>query len=364
MDSLSWLSLLCKGWRLSQIKTFTALWEAFVLSKSAILTNIARELTGLCNVAIDHTVKRLNRFLGNPRIDRQLFYKNVVEFVWPRIKHWQLIPIAIDWTFCEKHEKWQSLVASIVIRGRGIPILVWSFPRNDFHPYLSQNQVENAFMKQLREILPPGKRVVILADRGFARASFFRLLTELGFDFIIRLRYNVKVTIGENVKLLGNIAVSKGQKLEWANVMYRQDGTYKLARLVATRAAVENDDMDPWFLASSLHRSAKSIINLYTKRMIIEEDFRTAKSNLKWKYCRIRKVEHYRQFVLLMVATLVFSMLIGMAAKRKPSLAKLVVRKRKGKLDTSCTLIGIHLLRHSFKKLVYLELMGRLPSPT
>lgn len=188
-------------------------------------------------------------------------------------------------------------------------------------------------------------------------------MADCHFDFVIRLKYNVKVTLGKELRLLGNIAVSKGQKLHWSNVMYRRDCAFQLTRLVVTRPEDEEADMDPWFLASSLPRSAEAIIRLYTKRMTIEEDFRTAKSTLNWKHCRIRKVERYRQFTLFMVTTLVFSILIGLVAQRKPSLARKVVRKRKGKLDSSASLIGIRLLRCNLSVLKYIKLMGGLPNP-
>ena len=104
MKSLSWVALLCQGWRKSQVKTFVALWEAFVRAGVCNLNTIARSLTDETGVGIRHTLKRLWRFLGNERINENLFYQNLVNFVWTRVQHWPVVPIAIDWTHCEKHE--------------------------------------------------------------------------------------------------------------------------------------------------------------------------------------------------------------------------------------------------------------------
>lgn len=365
MDSLSWIALLCQGWRKSQIKTFTALLQAFIGSSSCILNEIARKLTAQTGIGVDHTLKRLSRFLANERIVHRVFYQNVVSFVWPRIQHWKIVPVAIDWTYCEQHDPWQSLVASIVVRGRGIPILVWSFPRDHFAPYNSQNQVEDAFVKELRSILPCEKRWVMLADRGFARTDWFHTLVQLGFDFVVRLKHTVHVHINERVERLGDISVARGQIRSWSQVNYRQDAAFKLARLVITRPATEakGKKMDPWFLGTTLPYSPERIVQLYTKRMTVEEDFRTAKSTLGWKHCRIRKLKHYRQLVLLMVAALVLGILIGLATLRKPSLVKGLIRKRKGRLDTCASQIGLRLLALDFRHLTYLALMRCLPSP-
>jgi len=365
MTSLPWIALLCQGWRKSQIKTFVSLWEAFVHAHSAILNHIARSLTLQCGVGIDHTLKRLWRFLRNDRVDEDAFYRNVARFVWTRVQHWPVVPIAIDWTFCEKHDPWQTLTASLVIRGRGIPILVWSFTKSDFQEYNSQSKVEKAFIKKLKEIIPPtSQTIVILADRGFASADLFQVISDQGFHYLIRLRTGVYVRTDDVSHRLTKDLVAPGQRLMWNNVLFREDGAIWLKRLVATCLLSQTpEEKDPWFLASSLPWQAERLIELYSKRMIIEEDFRTAKSDFHWKHCRIRTLSHYRRFLLFMVAALVFCMLIGMAAERKPSLAYKIIRCRKGKLDSCVTRIGLFLLQCDMTRLCYLKLIVRLPVP-
>lgn len=97
-------------------------------------------------------------------------------------------------------------------------------------------------------------------------------------------------------------------------------------------------------------------------RMLIEEDFRTAKTDLNWKHSRIRKLAHYRRFVLFMVTCLVFAMLIGASAQRKPSLISKIVRTRKGERDCCITRIGLLLLQTDLSKINYLSLINRLPA--
>jgi len=49
------------------------------------------------------------------------------------------------------------------------------------------NHAEDEFLEELRQIIPQNITVVILADRGFGRVSFFRKLEELGFEYIARV---------------------------------------------------------------------------------------------------------------------------------------------------------------------------------
>ncbi len=366
MKSLPWIALLCQGWRQSQIKTFTALWEAFIRASTSNLNSIARSLTATTGVGIRHTLKRLWRFLSNKRLNEEAFYQNLVNFVWTRVQHWSIVPIAIDWTHCEKHECWQSLVASIVMRGRGIPILVWSFHEHDFSDDGSRSAVEAAFIRKLKQLLPPtaaSQTVVILADRGFASAEWFKTIRDAGLHFCVRLKTGAYFWYKGCCHLLDRDMINPGERLLWQDVFYPDSRAIKLERITATCATPKaGKEKDPWFLASSLAWEADRLIDLYAKRMVIEEDFRTAKTELNWKHSRIRKLEHYRRFVLFMVACLVFSMLIGCSAQRKPSLIDKVVRRRKGKWDSCSTRIGLLLLQMDMGKINHLALMNRLPA--
>lgn len=368
MNTLPWISHLCQGLKWSQVKTIGAIFTALIQCESAILNRIAEKMTHHTGVAVDHTLKRIQRFLGNDKVDRKVVYANITRFVWRWIRHWKTVPIAMDWTICERREKWQILAASVIVRGRGIPILLWAFPKNDFGKHLSQNHVEKAFLDELQSLIGPCQRkkqtIVILADRGFARPALFQHICALGWHYVIRVKHNVSVSVDTHTFMIGHIALKHGEVREFKSVSYRSDGIVVIPRLVAARAtAAQEKKFDPWFLASSLPRQATTIVNLYSLRFTIEEDFRTMKTDLGFSDCRIRRLAHYRQFLLLMALVLVFAFLVGLAAHRKPSLARHITRRRAGKLDTSISVVGIRLLRYSFDTLAYISKIDKIPCP-
>jgi hypothetical protein len=56
-----------------------------------------------------------------------------------------------------------------------------------------RNDIEDTCLRRLSEVLPPGCRVSILADRGFGDHKLFAYLADLGFGYVIRLRGNIHV---------------------------------------------------------------------------------------------------------------------------------------------------------------------------
>jgi hypothetical protein len=60
-------------------------------------------------------------------------------------------------------------------KGRALPLLQLAYDRENL-PAKSQNQLEQEALLAVVGALPSGICPVILADRGFARATFFRWL--------------------------------------------------------------------------------------------------------------------------------------------------------------------------------------------
>ena len=71
----------------------------------------------------------------------------------------------------------------------------------------NQRRFEYELLARLREVLPEGVKVTVVADRGFADCKlFYALATELDYEYVIRLRGDVygderawRATIGGRV---------------------------------------------------------------------------------------------------------------------------------------------------------------------
>ena len=129
---------------------------------------------------------------------------------------------------------------------------------------------------QFKSVLPEGVKVTVLADRGFGDTKLYDFLKqELGFDFVIRFRGNIKVTD------------SKGETrnaVDWVGVNGRAK-TLRKAKVTAlfcevpTVVCVKRKGMkQAWCIAASNPSAAAGfLINWYAKRWGIEPQFRDTK---------------------------------------------------------------------------------------
>jgi hypothetical protein len=123
-----------------------------------------------------YRLKRLWRFLDNPRIDAQALQLALIPTTIAALGSPRLLGLAIDWTFFDSlppsgHRiRYQVLRIAVPRRGRALPLLQLAYNRDDLPD--SQNQLEEAALLAVVRALPPSVRPVVLADRGFGRASF------------------------------------------------------------------------------------------------------------------------------------------------------------------------------------------------
>ncbi|NNC00390.1 IS4 family transposase, partial [Corallococcus exiguus] len=93
---------------------------------------------------------------------------------------------ALDWTDFEADDH-TTLVASLVTsHGRATPLLWLTLQKSA----LSGNraQAEDELLLRLKECVPEGVKVTVLADRGFADQRLYALLAQAGFEYVVRFR--------------------------------------------------------------------------------------------------------------------------------------------------------------------------------
>lgn len=286
-----------------------------------------------------HRIKRVDRFLGNPRIQIPKAVKSLV-FWLLGIK--EKAVIAIDWTHL-KDGIHMLLKAAVVAKGRTIPIL-WKVVREQ-DLTLNQNHIEEDFLRELKTLIPPNvKQVVIIADRGFPRADLFRLLGELGFHYVIRLKTTVWVKGKSYEGNLGDIKVRWGQVIDLGVVQYRKINP------VTTRIVISFDKghKEPWLLATDLEEDARKIIEYYAKRMEIDEFFRDAKSSrygFSLEYVELSCPERYERMMLILAYAYFMLTLAGEFGERRGLHRRLMANTAK-KRTLALWKVGSYVLRH------------------
>jgi Transposase DDE domain len=253
-----------------------------------------------------HRLKRLWRFLDNGRVDPLAVQAALVPEVVARLGCPKRLGLAVDWTMFDavlpggRRVRYQVLRVAVPRRGRALPLLQVAYDRDRLPPDRSQNQLEEATLDAVLRALPRGVRAVVLADRGFARASFLEWLRghPAGVDFVVRVDKGTCLTGPDGRRWkLGAEGLALGQ-LRWApGVRYglyhgRPRGLVVNVALCwrasARRASRRPHRVpeEPWYLATSLGR-AEQAVAWYWQRGWIEQSFKDAKSRFGLKRVQV-----------------------------------------------------------------------------
>jgi hypothetical protein len=239
-------------------------------SASLAVSIIGHSLAQARGLIDKHAIKQVDRLLSNRGIVVwEMFAPWVREVVGPRKE----IVVAMDWTDFDADDQ-TTLVFSLVTKhGRATPLLWFSVFKAELTG--KRNDIEDMCLSHLKDALPEGTKVTILADRGFGDAKLFRFLGELGFAYVIRFRGDVFVTAadGETRRAEDWVgALGRARKLADAKVS-------KDKQQVGAVVCVKAKNMkDAWHLAASDGAATtREIINLYSRRWTIEPGFRDTK---------------------------------------------------------------------------------------
>ena len=232
---------------------------------------IGQALAQARGLVTKHAIKQVDRLLSNEGIDVwESFARWVPHMVGARTQ----IVVAMDWTDFD-HDDQATLAFNLVTdHGRATPLLwlsVWKDELKD-----QRNDFEDACLVRLSQVVPPGCRVTILADRGFGDHKLFAHLSDLGFGYVIRFRGNIHVSdaSGETRPAADWVGKSgRARKLRGARVTAAHG--YQVGAVVCVHARGMRES---WCLAvSDAEASASTATRYYSRRWTIEPSFRDTK---------------------------------------------------------------------------------------
>jgi hypothetical protein len=275
-------------WHQYQRVNLTLTMYALFVRRSLVLSHLAQHFSlsqssqrGKGRHVLWHKLKRLRRFLSNGRLTTGM------EGTYQRLSYLalavsdapgRLVPILVDLTYMHPYA---FLVASVNKGGRALPI-GWHAFRRDLvgEAVKSENQLIDRLMAEVLARIPQSLTAVIVADREFARATFFRALQQLGRDFVVRVDRTTWVHHTSYVGAMGKLALAPGMHMRWLpQSAYGQEERVPINLLVVWKRGYA----EPWLLATSL-ADPKLVFPLYRSRMKIEHGFRDWKTHLRLRH--------------------------------------------------------------------------------
>jgi hypothetical protein len=144
-------------------------------SASLAVAVIGQALAQARGLITKHAIKQVDRLLSNQNID-----------VWDSFAHWvphlirarKEIVVAMDWTDFDRDGQATLALNLVTGHGRATPLLwvtVWKDELTE-----QRNDFEDACLLRLKQLVPSGCAVTILADRGFGDHKLFKFLDDLG----------------------------------------------------------------------------------------------------------------------------------------------------------------------------------------
>lgn len=296
----------CTYLRLSQAKTLSELVTAAMATTRTSIAQLGRTLSCQNGIAAKHCIKRVDRFIGNERVEVSEAMRGVVQ--WLMRPRSQLL-VGLDWVDIRD---FHCIVLAARLRGRAIPLL-WAVYRYE-DVYRSQNNLEYGLLRLFRTMVPKSTEVVILGDRGFGRTEMARVCQELEFGYIIRIEPTVHIQARGFRGRLTDLPIRKASSLILHNVLYRKDKP--VIQHVAVVWLADQDE--PWYLMTNIDKiRARKLASVFARRMSIEEYFRDTKSKrngFAMRLTMIRDSQRLSRFLLILALAYILLVTIGLYA--------------------------------------------------
>lgn len=216
-----------------------------------------------------HSVKQVDRLLSNSKLDVWGLFATWVPYI---LGQRQDALIALDWTDYEADDHCTIAAYLITSHGRATPLVWKTVEKSTLQK--KRNDHEDALLERLREVVPAGVQVTILADRAFGDKKLYHWLLEIGWHFAIRFRECIEVQVGDESKPAGDWLSQTGRARMLRNALVTKD-RFSLPGVVVVHAAKMKE---AWCIATSrADLNAGEVTKLYGRRFTIEESFRDTK---------------------------------------------------------------------------------------
>jgi hypothetical protein len=339
----SFFKELAPTWRKTQLDNLTDLTQALFARKTLCVAHLAREYRPKHKPKVNqpkhvlfHRLKRLRRFLDNPRLDLEAVFTRLTRLSFSVCKTPGLVlPVLLDPTYFGDYT---AIVASIPRGGRALPI-VWRVVRRDLagETELSQNLMVRKLLDDLLRRLSGVVQMVVVADAEFAAGQFFGFLKGRQAQFVIRVDPQTWVLSPEYSGPMGDLPIRAGGRRVWLkDVQYSKEHRERVNLLVVWR----DGHKEAWFLATNLDDPVL-VERLYRKRMKIEQGFRDWKHHLRLKgTMRVELVGRAKHLIMAVALLYWFISLVGVRVDTARHRAKVCYWGQTSYFTTALELLG------------------------
>ena len=240
------------------------------------------------------------RWLKNGRIKPLKLYYPLLHFALSRWSLDKTLYLALD--VSDLRNGYILIRLALVYRGRAIPV-TWRVMKHNSASVSYQEY--KVLLKQALLILPKGRPIVLLTDRGFVHAKLVKFCRKNKWGYRIRAKSSTKVRLPDrSVANFAKLCPPKGHAhfYQGVHILGEKIGPVNIA------LANPEGDEDPWYIISDAPTRVTTL-DEYALRFDIEEGFLDDKSGgFQVESTRLDDPKAIaRLFLILAVATLHFT---------------------------------------------------------
>ncbi len=336
-----------------QLKGITTFVGAIIEKQTGTQAELAR---GLGNQ--EAALKRLSRLLHNPRLAPHRLADAVLAQALGQLPPKGKVRLALDWTI---EGQQHLLVVSLVTGGRAVPLYWRAYEATVLKGRMRRYEtavIRRALTRVRRTI--GRRRLIVTADRGFADVALVEVLTELGVEFIIRVKGSTKVSFQGQWRNLQTLHfVGNAHQRNLGCLAYCESAPHRLW-VTLSRARDAKGHWEIWYLISDRPRRAQATAAEYARRFGCEQGFRDTKWELGFAQARIQAIHAWSRLfalfalALLVVVSLAMTLLVSGGSDAVARLRR-VASRRRGRWDLSIVSAMVRLLHEDKGLLAHLS---------
>jgi hypothetical protein len=292
----------------------------------------------------DTVERRLQRFLGNPRLQWQEGCQALASWVLNALASSNLVVLLVDETSLQ--DKMKVMAVSLAYRNRAIPLAWWCYHQESWP--MGQVELITTLLQWVAPGIPSDKVVLVQADRGIGTSpDFLQAVDSLGWYYLVRVQRQVRLVLEDGQEVSYHQLVPKKGK-RWQGQVH----AFKKAGWLHCWAVGkwQSQNREPWLLLTNYPAAQGS---WYALRMWEELAFKDFKSTgWQWQRSRVWKPDHANRLWLIMALAYAWMVSLGTRVIRNPTLLAELTRGKDWRHSV------FHLGLRFFKR--WLELSRRL----
>jgi len=190
----------------------------------------------------------------------------------------------------------------LTLHRESIPLLWLVADPADFSLNKLERDAICHFLAQIPAELCP--KLVFIADRGYAKTELFHFLNELKMNFVIGVCGKVWITTKNYQGWISKVPLSVGA-IKWLPrvLFHKKNG-------VVLKLLIKYEKDEPLYIVTNLS-SPQLVLEIYGRRMLIEEGFRDIKDGLLFKRLKLSRADKVGKMLLVGVLVYLFILIVG-----------------------------------------------------